>query len=81
MIEFSDMANLQVKNVPEEMYERLRRLAIERKTTISATVLSAVEREIRSSEWRKRLETRRKTELGTDAATLVREGRAEAGLE
>ena len=74
------MANLQVKNVPDDTYERLRKLAKERKTTISATVLNAVERELRSAEWRERWELRPEIDLGIDAATLVREARAESGV-
>lgn len=75
------MANLQVKNVPDDVYDRLRRLADERDTTISATVLGAVDRELRSAEWRKRLASRTTVELQTDGATLIREERTEAGVE
>lgn len=75
------MANLQVKNVPDEIYDRLRHLASERNTTISATVLIAVERELRSAEWRKRLASRPPTDMKFDAAALIRKERAEASRE
>ena len=74
------MATLQVKNIPDEMYERLRKLAKDRQTTISATVINAVEREIRSAAWRERWQSRPEIDLGVDGATLVKEARAENGV-
>ena len=49
------MANLQVRNIPDELHERLRRHAREHNCTMSAVVLSAVERELVRWEWRERL--------------------------
>ena len=70
------MPHLQVKNVPDSLHERLRRFARETNRTLSAAVLSAVERELDAWEWRKRLAQRPETDLGVDAATLVAEARA-----
>ena len=49
------MANLQVKNIPEDLHERLRRHARENHCTLSASVLAALERELARWEWRKHL--------------------------
>ena len=70
------MANLQVKNIPTALHDRLRRYARVHNCTISATVLTALERELANWEWRERLARRPKTDLGIDAAELLREERA-----
>ena len=70
------MANLQVKNIPDELHDRLRRHAREHNCTISAAVLTAVERELARWEWRERLAQRTQTDLGTSAAALLHEERA-----
>ncbi len=70
------MANLQVRNIPDELHERLRRHAREHNCTMSAVVLSAVERELVRWEWRKRLAQRPETDLGGDAAALLADARA-----
>ena len=77
----SIMPNLQVKNVPDDMYERIRWLAKKQNATIRATVLEAVERRIREQEWQERIDKRAAFELDVDAATLIREGRVEAGSD
>ena len=74
------MATLEIKNLPDEMYERLRQLAKQRNTTISATVINAVEREIRSAAWRQRWQSRPEIDLGVDGATLVQEARSDNGI-
>ena len=71
-----DMANLQVRNVPDDLHERLRRHARERNQSMSAVVLSAVERELARDEWRERLAQRPETDLGVGAAALLAEERA-----
>ncbi len=76
-----DVANLQVKNVPETLHERLRSYARENRSTISAAVLSAVERELAIWEWRRSLARRPETELGVDAATLIAEERSRRAEE
>lgn len=75
------MANLQVKNIPEELHERLRRHARENHCTLSASVLAALERELARWEWRKRLAQRPKTSLGVAAAELLLEERSHRDLE
>ena len=70
------MTNLQVKNIPDELYERLRRHARENHCTLSASVLAALERELSRWEWRKRLAQRPKTSLGVPAAALLMEERS-----
>ena len=69
------MANLQVKNIPAVLHDRLRRYARVHNCTISATVLTALERELANWEWRERLARRPKTDLGIDAAELLGEER------
>ncbi len=69
------MANLQVKNVPDTLHERLRCYARENRCTISAAVLTAVERELAMWEWREHIAQRPETDLGVDAATLIAEER------
>ncbi len=75
------MANIQVKNVPDELHERLRRHARKKNCTMSAAVLAAIEREIKMAEWLERLETRPVVDLGVPAARLVEEARAERDKE
>lgn len=69
------MANLQVKNVPDTLHERLRFYARENRCTISAAVLAAVERELAIWEWREHMARRPATDIGVDAATLIAEER------
>ncbi len=75
------MANIQVKNVPDELHERLRRHARKKNCTMSAAVLAAIEREIKMAEWLERLETRPVVDLGVPAARLIEEARAERDKE
>ncbi len=75
------MANLQVRNVPDALHERLRRHARENHCTMSAAVLAAIERELARGEWRKRLVLRPKTDLGIEAAALLMEERSRRDRE
>ena len=68
--------NLQVKNVPAPLHDRLRQRARLQNRTISDLVLAAVERELARQEWLDRLRTRPETELGVSAASLIEEDRA-----
>ena len=70
------MPNLQVRNIPDALHERLRRHARENNCTISAVVLTAVERELARREWQDHLAQRPKTELGVEVATLLAEERS-----
>ena len=58
------MANLQVKNVPDELHERLRRHARRNNCTMSAAVLAAIEHELERDEWRERMANRPIVDLG-----------------
>ena len=77
------MATLQVKNIPDEMYERIRWLAKKRKSTISATVIAAIERQIQEEEWQAHWEGLPKDALDVSPSELVYEARTlrDAGLE
>ena len=71
-----DMANLQVKNIPDSLHNRLRRYARESGRTISAVMLAAIERELEDWEFRKHLTERPMTYLNVSAADVIREERA-----
>lgn len=75
------MATLRINKVPDELHERLRRLARKRNCTMSAAVLAAIEREIERSEWRERMANRPIVDLGISAAKLVEEARTERDRE
>ena len=77
------MATLQVKNIPDDVYARIRWLAKRRNSTIRDTVLQAVERQIRDEEWQDYWEGLPKNELGFQASQLVYEDRMlrDAGSE
>ena len=69
------MANLQVKNIPDSLHDRLRRHAQAQNSTISAVVLNAIERELARWEWQERLSARPAVNLDTDVAAPIREER------
>lgn len=75
------MANLQIRNMPDTLHERLRRYARENNCTMRAVALSAIERELAHWEWRKRLAQRPETDLGVEAAALLMEERARRNSE
>ena len=75
------MANLHVRDIPDDLYDRLVHHARKNGLTLRATVLSAVERELVRWEWRKRLAQGPTTDLGVDAATLLTEERSHRDLE
>ena len=70
------MTDLHIDNIPDDLYERLCRYALESNRTVSDMALAAVERELARWEWRKRLAQRPKTDLGVEAATLLAEERS-----
>jgi plasmid stability protein len=49
------MANLQVKNIPDTLHQRLRHYAQKHRCTLSDIVLIALERELARREWHERL--------------------------
>jgi hypothetical protein len=69
------MANVQVKNVPVALHQRLRAYAARRRCTIGEVVLDAVERELARAEFRERLATRPPTEDRLFQGTLLEEER------
>jgi plasmid stability protein len=69
------MANLQIKNLPESLHNRLREQAQQQHRTISDLALIALEREIARQDWQSRLAQRPATELGSSAASLLEEER------
>ncbi len=69
------MANLHVRNIPSGLHERLRRRARENNCSMSAVVLTAVERELDRGEWEAHLSRRPTTELGIEASQLLAEER------
>ena len=75
------MATLHVRNIPDDLYERLRRHARENNCSMSTVVFRAVQRELERWEWRKRLAQRQTTDLGVDAATLLSDERTQRDLE
>ncbi len=74
------MANLQVKNVPEEIYAELRRRAELEHMTIRDYVLRLIKRDqerMSGVEWERRLLTREPVYTGQSAAEGIAEDRAE----
>lgn len=69
------MANLQVKNVPEVLHQRLRHYAEKHHRTLSDIALEALEREMARSEWIERHSQRPTTDLGVSAASLLEQER------
>ena len=70
------MSNLQVRNIPDELHERLRLHARKKGVTISATVIAAIERELARLEWDEDFATRPNANLGTKVSVLLVEERA-----
>jgi plasmid stability protein len=75
------MANLQVKNVPEALHRKLRRLAQRKGQTIRDLVLEAVRSAVAREEFRQRLTRRAPVDLGVPAARLLDEARGERDEE
>lgn len=75
------MANLQVKNVPETLYRRLKRQVRAQNSTLSEFVLSALERELDRSAFHQRLAVRPRSDLGVSASSLLEEARRERSEE
>lgn len=75
------MANLQVRNMPDDLHERLRRCAQQRNCSMSAVVLQAIERELERWDWLERRATRPKFDLGISAADVIAEVRRERDEE
>ena len=75
------MAIIQVKNVPDPLYKRLKRHAKKADKTLSDVILEAIEKELKRSEWRERFAKRPSSHLGVSAASLLEEDRRERDNE
>ncbi|HVR95584.1 MAG TPA: toxin-antitoxin system HicB family antitoxin [Thermoanaerobaculia bacterium] len=75
------MANLQVKNLPDSLHQRLRHYAEAQHRTISDIVLGAIEREMARYDWNEKLSQRPPTDLGGSAASLLEQERKERERE
>jgi plasmid stability protein len=75
------MANLQVKNVPDQLHRKLKQRAKRQGRTVRDLVLDAVRREVAREDFRERLARRSPVDLGGRAADLVAEERAEREQE
>jgi plasmid stability protein len=71
------MANLQVKNVPEDVHRRLRECARKRGKSLRELVLEAVAKELSNDEFERRLQSRSRVRLSRPAGELLSEVRAE----
>jgi NRPS condensation-like uncharacterized protein len=75
------MANLQVKNVPADVYRKIQRHAKRQGRTIRDVVLGAVLRDIGRAEFNERLAKREPVNLGRSAGRMIEEIRAEREAE
>jgi hypothetical protein len=73
------VANLQVKNVPEDLSKRLHRLAEQDGRSIREVVLDAVRRELDRRSFAERLRKRASVKLKTPAAELLQQERRTRG--
>ena len=75
------MANLQIKDLPDALLQRLRHYARKRHRTISDIALEALEREMARREWHDKLSQRPATDLGGSAASLLEQERRQSERE
>ena len=71
------MANLQVKNVPEEIHRRLRQCARRRGKSLRELVLEALGKELAQDDFERRLRSRPRVRLARPAGAVLAEVRAE----
>jgi len=69
------MTNLQIRNMPEDLHQRLRDHASAQRRTMSEIAVQAIERELARESWRTHLATRSPVNLGVNAGTLLEETR------
>lgn len=75
------MAIIQVKNVPDSLYKRLKREAKRADETLSDIILEAIEKELKRREWRECFSKRPSSDIGVSAASLLEEERRERDNE
>ncbi len=74
------MANLQIKNVPEDLHDELRKRAEARRMSMRDYVLELIERDQRLptvNQWLGEIEQDEPGDAGVDVVALIREGREE----
>jgi hypothetical protein len=71
------MANLQVKDVPEDVHRRLRECARRRGKSLRELVLQALAKELSHDEFEKRLQSRSRARLSRPAGEVLAEVLAE----
>ena len=71
------MANLQVKDVPEDVHRRLRECAHRRGKSLRELVLEALGKELSYDEFERRLQSRSRVRLSRPAGEVLAEVRAE----
>jgi plasmid stability protein len=71
------MANLQVKNVPEDVHRRLRECARRRGKSLRELILDALGKELSHDEFERRLQSRSRVRLSRPAGEVLAEVRAE----
>ena len=69
------MASIQVGNIPDELYERLRKHARDGNCSLRALVVAGIERELKHREWKQRWAQLPETDMGIAAADLIAEER------
>lgn len=71
------MVNLQVKDVPAELYQRIQWLAVKRDSSIGSLLLEVIEREIQQEEWWEIWDSVPKFDGEIDSVRWIREAREE----
>ncbi len=72
-----DMKNIQVKNIPDSLHNKLWNYARKNNSTLSDFILSAINKELDRLKWEECIAKRPDTDLNTSAAALLREERNE----
>ena len=71
------MSTLQVKNIPDDLRERLQRQARRCKTTIDDVLLTALEREAQRLEWNENLAASEPANFKTPPSEILAQERAQ----
>ncbi len=71
------MANLQVKDIPEDLHRRIRECARRRGKSLRELVLDALGKELSCDEFERRLQRRSRVRLSRPAGEMLAEVRAE----
>ncbi|MEZ4630220.1 MAG: hypothetical protein R2880_05855 [Deinococcales bacterium] len=75
------MANLQIKQVPEDIHSKLRYYAKEDESTLSAWVLAILRQEVERLEWEEHLAQRPLSYPSVSTVSLLEEAREERDRE